>query len=342
MLYEDIIRPILFKLSEGDAEEAHLMAKRGIITLQYVPPILATIDFLCQAYYNEKPVEAFGVTFPNKVGLAAGLDKNGEMLPFWQALGFGFAEIGAVLPNPQVGNPRKPKPRLYRVPEYNGLINRMGFNSDGHFAVVANLQKHLPKMRIPIGINMGKMKGTPLEAAGEDYCAVLRVLYPYGSYFVINVSSPNTPELRELQTPKFLGKLVSQVVGVSNKLGGKPVLIKFDPDMTDHDTIEAVEVALENGIRGVILTNTTTTRPESGGVFDEMGGMSGDWVFFKALHKVRIVRKHFPDLPIIGVSGINGGERHRRMLGSGATLTEILTGLIYRGPVVIEEARFNR
>ncbi|MES2006733.1 MAG: quinone-dependent dihydroorotate dehydrogenase [Patescibacteria group bacterium] len=345
MLYQALIRPILFKLSSGDHEEAHLLAKRMIRGIQHVPPILYAIESLCQARHNPRPVEAFGITFPNRVGLAAGFDKDAEMIPFMQAIGFGFVEIGSVLPRYQKGNDR---PRMFRIEELKGIINRMGFNSAGASTVEANLREHRKKIRIPIGISLGKMKTTPLENAADDYLEVMGYLYRFGDYFVINISSPNTPGLRELQTRSYIGKLVKAVVDLSTRLGGKPVLVKLAPDMTNEEMLEAVEAALENGISGIIISNTTTERPYLGyqssppAHIEEIGGWSGEWLFEKTLEKVGVVREHYPDVPIIGVGGINSAEHELRMLDQGATLIQILTGLVYEGPGLVEELRFIR
>jgi dihydroorotate dehydrogenase len=344
MLYKTFVRPALFALGNGDAEKAHDIVKRAMRITQQIPPILFTIDFLCQAYYNERPVRAFEITFPNRVGLAAGFDKNAEVLPFMQALGFGFLEIGSVLPDYQRGND---KPRMFRIEEMGSIINRMGFNSAGMSTVEANLRKMRRGIRVPVGISLGKMKNTPPEEAADDYQVVLQQLYDYGDYFVINVSSPNTEKLRELQTPAFLGKLVEAVVKTSRHYGGKPVLVKFDPDMPLSDLLQAVEAAMAAGASGIILTNTTTERPYLGSYpvnapfyINEKGGMSGEWLFEKSLERVAHVHKHAPKVVIIAGGGINSVEREVKMLDAGATLIQIYTGLIYEGPDLVRKLRF--
>jgi len=339
-MYKGLIRPILFALSQGDAEKAHLLAKKAMQVMQRSTPLLLCIEYMCKVGDKPPPTELLGITFPSRVGLAAGFDKNAEVLPFLQALGFGFLEIGSVLPEPQAGNPR---PRMFRLEEHGSIINRMGFNSDGADAVVQNLEKLSGRLWIPIGISLGKMKETPLEDAADDYVKVKRKLARHSNFLIINISSPNTPGLRQLQGRQYLEALVKSVV-VSEKQvrRHRPVLVKIAPDINEAELDETLEAALAGGVAGIVVSNTTTTRPISGPWTphaQESGGMSGRPVFPLMIEKLRQVRRLDSGIPIIAVGGIDSLARGQQALDEGANLIQILTGLVYEGPGLIRDLR---
>src|SRR5438477_9686278 len=242
MIYERLLRPLLFAL---DPETAHHFA---LACLRFAGP-------LCPRTDNKiPPISVFGLNFRHRVGLAAGLDKNGVALPAWEALGFSFVEIGTVTAEAQPGNPR---PRIFRYPKQQALINRLGFNNDGADAMaegLAKLREHGHWPRIPVGINIGKSRATPLERAGEDYLYSLRKLHAHADYIALNISSPNTPGLRELQQPKQLAELLGMIKG---ELAGKPLLIKIAPDLEFSALDELIAVCEQEPVSGIIATNTT-------------------------------------------------------------------------------------
>ncbi len=276
------------------------------------------------------PITLWGITFPHRVGLAAGLDKNGELLPFWAHLGFAFVEVGTVTPRPQPGNPR---PRLFRIPRDYALLNRMGFNSAGAYQVAKNLENR--PAELIVGINIGKNKDTPLEAAHKDYRQVFEILYPYGDFFVVNVSSPNTPGLRSLQTPQTL-QPIWEALGAANR-DNKPILLKLSPDLSLEELEHISAWAQKAGVSGFVAGNTTTqiTYSHLG-----PGGVSG-----KPLAPLRqrlIHALHPTNLPIIGCGGIFTKEDAQEAFDAGANLLEVYTGLIYRGPAIIRELAYSR
>jgi len=263
----------------------------------------------------------FGVRFPNPVGLAAGMDKDGRALWSWPALGFGFVEVGTVTAHPQPGNER---PRLFRLPADEAVVNRMGFNNAGASALASRLER-LGPLPVPVGISLGKSKVTPLAGAVEDYVTSLRQLYAYGDYFAINVSSPNTPGLRSLQDRAQLGSLLGALAAV----GDKPLLVKVAPDLTDPALGELLDVCLSVRVAGIIATNTTTV-----GVAPAAGGLSGRPLAVRALEVVRFVAKE-SGLPVIGVGGIMRPDDAVRLVDAGASLVQLYTGLIYHGPALV-------
>lgn len=272
------------------------------------------------------PIELWGLRFSNPVGLAAGLDKNAELLPFWRHLGFAFVEVGTVTPRPQPGNPR---PRLFRIPAEGALLNRMGFNSEGALAIARRLEKRPPHLLV--GVNLGKNRDTPLQEAEKDYVAGFEVLRDLGDFFVINLSSPNTPGLRSLQQSAFLYRLAERLQ--AHNTCSKPLLLKLSPDLSPETLAEIGEVAQLAGFSGFVAGNTTTqiTYPHLG-----EGGVSG-----KPLRPLRqkLVEALKPfGLPIIGVGGILSGEDAKEALAAGCSLIELYTGLIYRGPKLLREA----
>jgi dihydroorotate dehydrogenase len=282
----------------------------------------------------------FGVRFPNPVGLAAGMDKDGRALPAWAALGFGFVEVGTVTRHPQPGNPR---PRLFRLRSSEAIINRMGFNNAGAQTLAARLER-LGPLSVPLGISLGKSKITPVEEAVEDYCASLRALYRHGDYFAVNISSPNTPGLRSLQDrtalTELLGELNSTAAELSRGGAAKPILVKIAPDLTDSAIGELLEVCAEHDVSGLIATNTTLGRSglaeADAGLADEAGGLSGRPLATRARDVVQFVSKETDGkLPIIGVGGIFSADDARRMVDAGASLVQVYTGFIYEGPGLV-------
>jgi dihydroorotate dehydrogenase len=280
------------------------------------------------------------VRFPNAVGLAAGMDKNGVALPGWAALGFGHVEVGTVTWHAQPGNPR---PRLYRLPNSSALINRMGFNNAGAIALAERLRALVP-LSVPLGISIGKSKITPVDEAVTDYRSSLRALYPYGDYFAVNVSSPNTPGLRGLQDRSLLDELLAGLRAESAELadGGvhKPLLVKIAPDLSDNAIAELLEVCLHRGVAGVIATNTTVSRDGlaaadvSTGV--QAGGLSGQPLRERARDVVAFVHRETGGaLPVIGVGGIGTVDDALRMVGAGAALVQLYTGFVYAGPHLV-------
>jgi dihydroorotate dehydrogenase len=333
-IYENIIRPILFKM---EPEQAHDRGRTALMALSSMPMLCGLIR-ACNQVREDKPVKLFGLEFPNRVGLAAGMDKDGEFPRAIEALGFGHAEVGTVTPQGQPGNPR---PRLFRYPEQKALINRMGFNNKGSEVMLQSLSKHYPKgtRKMPVGVNIGKAKATPLDQAVEDYLACFRTLADEADYFTINISSPNTPGLRELQSQNYLRELLTALRdenrSYAKKLGHEshPMLLKIAPDLTYAEIDEIVEVLLDLQYDGIIATNTTITRP-SGFTSTETGGMSGGADIRKRSNDVinYIHRSTDGKLPIIGVGGIDSVEAAGEKMDAGASMVQLYTGWIYRGP----------
>jgi dihydroorotate dehydrogenase len=326
--FERAVRPVLFRLGGGDAEKAHEFTLKRLAGVAKRPRTLA---LLRSRYAASSPVEAFGVRFPNPVGLAAGMDKNGVALPAWPALGFGFVEVGTVTARPQPGNDR---PRLFRLRGSEAIINRMGFNNLGA-AVLAERLAALGPLGVPLGISLGKSKVTPLEEAVDDYLTSYNLLRSYADYIAVNVSSPNTPGLRSLQDKAALSALLGALVGKT------PVLVKIAPDLTEPAIAELLEVCLSGGAAGLIATNTTLARdglapadqPRSG----EAGGLSGRPLTGRAREVVRFVHQETGGtLPIIGVGGIVEPDDATRMFDAGASLVQLYTGFIYKGPALVK------
>lgn len=291
-------------------------------------------------YAVENPcleISLWGLSFPNPVGLAAGFDKNATIYPALSAFGFGFIEVGTITPLPQPGNRR---PRLFRLVQEEAIINRMGFNNRGARQAMEHFAR-LPRPRLPIGVNLGKNRNTPNEQAFQDYRCVLRALYRHGDYFVINISSPNTAGLRDLHRPEALKPLLSDIIGEREVLREetgeiRPLLLKISPDLTDEAMDEAVDVALETGIDGFIATNTTLSRDGISSPFrDEAGGLSGRPLAKRSTEVIRhIYRRTQGRVPIIGVGGIFTGEDAYEKIRAGASLVQVYTGMIYRGPSI--------
>ena len=327
------LRSLLFSL---EAETAHGLTLYALGVAQRSN----LMRFVAQPPPAELPVRAFGIDFPNPVGLAAGLDKNGEHLDALGALGFGFIEIGTVTPRPQPGNP---KPRLFRLPQHEALINRMGFNNHGVDALVRNVsQSH---WRGVLGINIGRNKDTPNERAADDYLACLERVYPLASYVTVNVSSPNTPGLRDLQQGDSLRRLVATLVGAREKLASrhgarKPILLKIAPDLDDAQIDSMAAALVGSGIDGLICTNTTIDHSGVEGEphADEQGGLSGKPLYEKSTAVLHGMAQRLGDtVPLIGVGGVLTGSDAADKLSAGATLVQIYSGLIYRGPWLLTE-----
>ena len=281
--------------------------------------------------------EVFGIKFPNPVGLAAGLDQNAELFSELSSLGFGFIEIGTVTPKPQPGNPPK---RLFRLVEDEGIINRMGFNNEGVEAIVACLKKN---KNVIIGGNIGKNKWTENDKAHEDYLYCFEHLAPYVDYFVVNVSSPNTPNLRSLQEKEPLQKLLTLLQEANGKLPkSKPILLKIAPDLTDEQLMDIIDIVEQTHIAGVIATNTTITREGlTSEKKAETGGLSGRPLTQRSTEVIRfLAEKSQHRFPIIGVGGIHTPEDALEKLRAGASLVQIFTGFIYEGPSLIK--RINK
>ena len=335
MLYERLVRPVLFRIGGGDAEAAH---ERTLGWLSRVAASPGLLGALRRRYAVAAPTTVFGLRFANPVGLAAGVDKDGRALPAWPALGFGFTEVGTVTRHAQPGNDR---PRLFRLRDSEAIINRMGFNNGGAFALADRL-KALGPLPTPLGISLGKSKVTPLDEAVDDYVTSLEALQPYGDYFAVNVSSPNTLGLRSLQDRAHLDALLP---AMRERAGGKPVLVKIAPDLTDQAVAEVVEVCLAHGVAGIIATNTTLGRTglaaADQGLAGQAGGLSGRPLAVRAREVVAFVaRETGGRLPIIGVGGIGDPDDAARMLDAGASLLQVYTGFIYRGPGLVR--RINR
>src|SRR6266576_2139596 len=327
--YELFVRPLLFSL---DAETAHHVTMRLLGRSSQFDVALNALKLFRP---RPKPITLFGLIFPNPIGLAAGLDKNGVALPAWAALGFGFIEIGTVTAKAQPGNP---KPRIFRLPEQQALINRLGFNNDGADVVAERLRKLRESRRwpaIPVGINIGKSRVTPLEWATDDYLYSFRLLRDFADYITLNVSSPNTPGLRELQEPRKLSELL-HAIGNEPDATTKPVLVKISPDLSPVELETALGVCAENGVAGIIATNTTLDHSSVPPALNEEGGLSGAPLREKATALVRdIVAKS--TIPVIASGGICDAESAREKFHAGAELVQLYTGFIYRGPGLIGE-----
>jgi len=328
----DILRPLLFKLDPETAHRLTLYAlgvaqRSGFAHLIAKPPA-------------DLPSTVFGITFPNPVGLAAGLDKNAEHLAALDALGFGFIEVGTVTPLPQPGND---KPRMFRLPRHEAIINRLGFNNGGVDALVRNVQQS--GYHGVLGINIGKNKNTPNEKAVNDYLTCLHKVYAHASYITVNISSPNTQGLRDLQQEATLRRFISLLREAQERLGSqhglrKPMLLKIAPDLTEAELDAIADVLLRTGIDGVICSNTTIDHaavaddPQGG----EAGGLSGKPLFARSTAVLAGMHRRLGGrIPLIGVGGILDGSDAAEKIDAGASLVQIYSGLIYRGPQLIGE-----
>ena len=328
-----LARPFLFGL---DAERAHGLGLTALETAYRtgVNPLLGSRP-------KPFPTKVFGLTFPNPVGLAAGLDKNGAHIDALLALGFGFVEVGTVTPRPQSGNP---KPRMFRLPDHEAVINRLGFNNEGVDALVRNVERAHRRNGL-LGINIGKNKDTPNESAEDDYLLCLERVYPLADYITVNISSPNTAGLRELQEEQSLRRLIGTLREAQEKYGARhgkrvPMLVKIAPDLSDHDIEAAARVLRELQVDGVIATNTTVSRIAIEGATHagEVGGLSGRPLMGQSTTVLRMLRTRLPEsIPMIGVGGILSGADAVTKMAAGAALVQCYTGLVYRGPALVNE-----
>jgi dihydroorotate dehydrogenase len=329
--YEQIVRPLLYRM---DPETAHHFALRFLRSAPLIPGGLALLRSFAPP---PQPRTLFGLDFRNPIGLAAGFDKNGMAIPAWEALGFGFVEIGTVTAKPQPGNPR---PRIFRYPPKEALINRLGFNNDGADVVAERLRKlRESRLRpsIPIGINLGKSKVTPLEEAAADYLYSFRQLHPVADYIVLNVSSPNTPGLRTLQEHDALVTLLRVITDENARLpAAKPILLKIAPDLSNGAMEEIVAACEEFGLVGMIATNTTLDHSAVAPATDQAGGLSGAPLRLRSTAIVRFLRSR-TQLPIIAAGGVSDKASAQEKFDVGAQLLQLYTGLVYRGPGLIRE-----
>jgi len=327
--YELFVRPLLFSL---DAETAHHFT---IALLHNASDFDPALRVLRSFQPSPKPKTLFGLNFPNPIGLAAGLDKNGVALPAWAALGFGFIEIGTVTAKAQPGNP---KPRIFRLPEQQALINRLGFNNDGADAIAQRLAALRESGRwpaVPVGINIGKSRVTPIEQATDDYLYSFRMLPDFADYITLNISSPNTPGLRELQEPTKLSELL-HAIGDEAGTAPKPLVVKISPDMSAAELTAILAVCEENGVSGIIATNTTLDHSSIAPQLDQPGGLSGAPLRDKSTALVREIAAR-STIPVIASGGIFDAESAREKFHAGALLIQLYTGLVYRGPQVLRE-----
>jgi len=328
MLYE-LARPLLFSL---DPESAHNFTLQSLHLAGKLLP--------AGQPQAADPVEVMGLQFPNRIGLAAGLDKNGEALDGLARLGFGFIEIGTITPRPQPGNPR---PRMFRLPEVRGIINRMGFNNHGVDALIAHVRA--AKFRGILGINIGKNFDTPIEHAADDYLACLEKVYALASYVTVNISSPNTKNLRQLQGESELDDLLGRLKAAQTRLADThgryvPMTLKIAPDLEDAQLTNIADALRRHRIDAVIATNTTVARDQVQGIRhgNEQGGLSGAPVFEASTTVVRKLAQALGDeLPIIAAGGVLEGAQARAKLDAGAKLVQLYSGLIYRGPELVPE-----
>jgi dihydroorotate dehydrogenase len=328
-LYELFVRPLLFSL---DAETAHHGTMRLLGGASHFDVALRALRSFHPA---TKPTTLFGLNFPNPIGLAAGLDKNGVALPAWAALGFGFIEVGTVTATSQPGNP---KPRIFRLPEQQALINRLGFNNDGADAIanrLGALRKSGRWPAVPVGINIGKSRATPLEEATDDYLYSFRLLRDLADYITLNISSPNTPGLRELQEPEKLSELL---YAINNEAGTarKPLIVKISPDLSSVELKAILAVCEQNGVSGIIATNTTLDHSSIPPQLDQAGGLSGAPLRDKSTALVREIAAR-STIPVIASGGIFDAESARGKFQAGAELIQLYTGFVYRGPQLLRE-----
>lgn len=351
--YQLALRPLLFSWLKADPEFLHDQVMERLHWLEThrdrptVQRLLTTCQHLCGFAHPALEQTLWSLTFPNPVGLAAGFDKNGVAADLWGVFGFGYAELGTVTRHAQPGNP---KPRLFRLLSDQAALNRMGFNNQGAVAMAAHLKHRaaiapvpaLPK--IPVGINLGKSKVTPLEAAAEDYCESFRQLKALGDYFVVNVSSPNTPGLRSLQSAEPLGQILAALQ--QENQGEKPLLVKIAPDLEWEAIATIVDLAQAHRLAGIIATNTTISReglntqilPTTGQpIQSEAGGISGAPLRRRSTEVIRQIYQHTQGtLPIIGVGGIFTADDAWEKITAGASLLQLYTGWIYEGPWMLK------
>lgn len=325
------MRPLLFAV---DAECSHNATLWSLKKLHQVGLFRHTKPI------TQNPVECFGLHFANPLGLAAGLDKNAECIPAWAAMGFGFIEVGTITPRPQVGNP---KPRLFRLPENQAIINRMGFNNKGVDYLVSQLQQ--VKSSCPLGVNIGKNKETDINDAWQDYVACYQKVFQYADYVTVNISSPNTQDLRKLQQGDLLKSILLPLKEQQKALSDHyhktvPILVKIAPDLERDELKTLLTDLLALQVEGIIATNTTILRPANlqSSHANESGGLSGEPLFEKSTNMIRTIYQEVGDrLPIVAVGGIMSPEQAQMKLAAGAKLIQIYSGLIYKGPAFVKQ-----
>ena len=330
-MFYPAIRKVLFQF---DAETIHELTIKGLKNTGSTP-----LNAFYKQRVAEKPVTVMGINFPNPLGLAAGLDKNGECIDAFAAMGFGFVEIGTITPRPQPGND---KPRIFRLPQANAVINRMGFNNKGVDYLVDQVRQS--KFKGVLGINIGKNKDTPDENAKDDYLHCMRKVYNFATYITVNISSPNTPGLRSLQYGEALNELLAALKTEQaqlNKQHGKyvPIAVKIAPDLNEEEVQSIAQSLIDNNIDGVIATNTTLSREGVEGLEhgSEQGGLSGQPVKEKSTTVIKLLAKALAGkLPIIGVGGIASSDDAKEKLSAGASLVQVYTGFIYQGPPLVK------
>lgn len=340
--YDRLLRPVLFRAHGGDPERIHEDMIGTLSLLGGLPGLRDAVGALTRT--DASPVEVAGIRFPGRVGLAAGMDKEGRAARAWQHLGFAFAELGTVTGLPQPGNPR---PRVFRGAASGALVNRMGFNNDGVLALanrlaVAGIFRGNGRAGIPLGISIGKSKATELGAAVADYLLSLRTVTPHADYVAVNVSSPNTPGLRSLQDARaladLLGALVAETRTLAHGVAPTPVFVKIAPDLTWPQVDEVIATATDAGAAGLIATNTTLRReglaPADVRLATEAGGLSGRPLTARAREVVAYVAAH-TDLPVIGSGGVMTADDAWALLDAGASLVQLYTGFVYAGPALI-------
>lgn len=336
MVFYPLARSALFRLAP---ETAHALTLAAIAKAGAIPPMRAALAAqFCVP--DAEPVEVFGLRFPNRVGLAAGYDKDGEGWRGLASLGFGHIEVGTVTPLPQPGNP---KPRVFRLADRRSVINRMGFPGRGA-EYVADRLRFERGPGLVLGVNIGKQKDTPLDAAAGDYEELMEVFSPLADYLAVNISSPNTPGLRQLQDPEFLGALLGRLAdkqaALADDSGARtPVLVKLAPDLDGDQVRTAVDVIVESGLDGIIATNTTISRVgvEDHPMAHEDGGLSGAAITEMSTRIIAAIAEHLDGaLPVIGVGGIMGPEDAGAKLDAGAALVQVYTGMIYEGPGLVK------
>ena len=334
MNFYKIARSLLFKL---DAEKAHDVSINGLRAMQSLG-----LTPLLEPNLKNNPINIMGLNFPNRIGLAAGLDKSGQCINGFGSMGFGFVEVGTITPRPQSGNP---KPRLFRLKEHNAIINRMGFNNPGIENAIDNIIKSSKGYSGIVGVNIGKNKITPNAEALDDYMKGLRSFYNIADYIAVNVSSPNTSGLRELQSPEYARKLISPLMKERSILSHQyekivPIAVKLDPDMQRDQIMALAELFLELKIDAVIATNTTVSRNkvQDHKLSQELGGLSGKPLHSQSNDAIHNFKNSLNDeIPIIGVGGILSKKDAEEKIEAGAKLLQIYTGLIYKGPALIRE-----
>lgn len=333
MLYKWLIRPIFFRINP---EKAHHMVVSLLKFGFAIPGFQALLAYCTQVKDSRLEKELFGLHFKNRIGIAAGFDKNAEVFNQLAAFGFGHIEIGTVTPKGQPGNP---KPRLFRLPKDKGLINRMGFNNNGFEAALSNLKKR--RTKAVIGVNIGKNTLTPNETAVEDYWINFRALFDVADYFVVNVSCPNISDLRELQDQEMLKEILMRLQGFNcEQANPKPILLKVSPDLNEMQLDEVIDIVKQTKIDGVVAVNTTITRHTLEAEKEAAerignGGLSGQPIKKRAVEVIRyLAEKSEKSFPIIGVGGIFSVEDAIEQLEAGADLIQVYTGFIYEGPMI--------